>query len=244
VTGSSDSGSDNDLPVRIPKKPATIISAIPPSVDEPSKPTTFGDPSSYATEPTQPPSFGDASMYATASVNEPTPPPSFGDASMYATATVNESSAVNAPSKILDLNRQLDVDKDLSAVTTDWASLGQEAQNDSTGSARSNEGNLWSSFKNKEQELRLKEKEREEREAKLAEERERAAEELCLRAEEVKRQQQEEFEQMRHHQELQQLEQQRLQDEEREAARKARQNANTVDLGEQSEMMDFMDQFS
>ena len=179
----------------------------------------------------------------------PTSNPSFGDASMYSTAPLTSDSASSQPRhgtatpKILDLNRQLDVDK-LPASTTDWTSWGQESNDTTSSGTQSTESDLWSSFKNKEQELRQKEQDRDEREARLAEERKRTAEELRQKAEEVKRQQREELERMRQHMEFQKKEQERIQDEEREAARKARQTQQTVDLGEQNEMMNFMDQFS
>mmetsp|Transcript_16103 Transcript_16103/g.22649 ORF Transcript_16103/g.22649 Transcript_16103/m.22649 type:complete len:188 (-) Transcript_16103:181-744(-) len=185
--------------------------------------------------------------------SQPTHPTNFGDASLYSVAVPNASqiapvASVSAAPKILDLNSASVVSSDIAAIPdASWGSLDEESK---SGNSQTSQGadNLWSSFKSKEQELRMKERvkqqERAAREAKLAEGRRREAEQMRQQAEELKRQQQHELEMIKQQEEARKQEEERLLEEEREAARRARQEQKKVDLGEQSELMDFMNQFS
>jgi len=120
-----------------------------------------------------------------------------------------------------------------------WTNLGSD-----TASTTGNHGDgLWSSFRTKEQEQRDHELERKQMDAKLAADRALEVEELRKKAEDVRsKQDAENLRVMREReQELGRSEQER--ENQREAARIARQTAKTVDLGQQSMMMDLMDSF-
>lgn len=130
-----------------------------------------------------------------------------------------------------------------------WSSLAEDSSSSSSaggaGAAGGGAGDgLWSSFRSKEQEQRNHEAERRQLEEQLAAERAREVEEMRKRAADERSRQDAEnlrLQQLREA-ELDRDEQER--ENQREAARLARQAAQTVDLGQQSMMMDLMDSFS